>query len=50
MMIIKVSKSDNQKLFKQNTWMISSNQTQDLQVIPILPSPIGFREYLMLSK
>jgi hypothetical protein len=39
-----------QKLYEQSAWMISSNQTQTLQVIPVLPSPIGFREFFMLSK
>ena len=39
-----------QKLYEQNAWMISSKQTQSLQVIPVLPSPIGYREYLMLSR
>ena len=38
-----------QKLYDQSAWMISSNQTQALQFIPILPSPVGYREYLMLS-
>jgi 4-amino-4-deoxy-L-arabinose transferase-like glycosyltransferase len=39
-----------QKLYEQSAWMISSNQTQTLQVIPVLPSPIGFRAFFMLSK
>jgi hypothetical protein len=39
-----------QKLYEQSAWMISSNQTQTLQIIPVLPSPVGFREYFMLSK
>jgi hypothetical protein len=39
-----------QQLYEQNAWMISSKQTLDLQVIPVLPSPVGFREYLMISK
>jgi hypothetical protein len=39
-----------QKLYEQRAWMISSNQIQTLQVIPVLPSPIGFREFFMLSK
>jgi hypothetical protein len=39
-----------QKLYEQSAWMISSNQIQKLQVIPVLPSPVGFRAYLMLSK
>jgi 4-amino-4-deoxy-L-arabinose transferase-like glycosyltransferase len=43
-------KDSIQKLYEQNAWMISSKQTLDLQVIPVLPSPVGFREYLMISK
>jgi hypothetical protein len=39
-----------QKLYQQSAWMVASNQTQTLQVIPVLPSPIGFREFFMLSK
>jgi 4-amino-4-deoxy-L-arabinose transferase-like glycosyltransferase len=39
-----------QKLFEQSDWMFNKKQTKDLQVIPVLPSPVGFREYLMLSK
>ena len=39
-----------QKLYEKSAWMISSNQTQTLQVIPVLPSPVGFREFFMLSK
>ena len=39
-----------QKLYKQCAWMISSKHTQVLQVIPVLPSPVGFREYYMMSK
>ena len=39
-----------QKLYEQSAWMISSNQTQSLQVIPVLPSPVGFREFFVLSK
>jgi hypothetical protein len=39
-----------QKLYEQSAWMISSKQIQKLQVIPVLPSPVGFRAYLMLSK
>jgi hypothetical protein len=39
-----------QKLYEQSAWMISSNQTQTLQVIPVLPSPKGFREFFVLSK
>jgi hypothetical protein len=39
-----------QKLYEQSAWLISSNQTQPLQVIPVLPSPVGFREFFMLSK
>jgi hypothetical protein len=39
-----------QKLYEQSAWMISLNQTQTLQVIPVLPSPVGFREFFMLSK
>ena len=39
-----------QKLYEQRAWMISSKQTQNLQVIPVLPSPVGFREYLLISK
>jgi hypothetical protein len=39
-----------QKLYDQSAWLISSKQTQTLQVIPVLPSPTGFREFIMLSK
>ena len=39
-----------QKLYEQSAWLISSNQTQTLQVIPVLPSPVGYREYLLLSR
>jgi len=39
-----------QKLYEQSAWLISSNQTQTPLVIPVLPSPIGFREFFMLSK
>lgn len=39
-----------QKLYEQSAWLISSNQTQALQVIPVLPTPKGFREFFVLSK
>jgi hypothetical protein len=39
-----------QKLFEQSVWMFITKPTKDLHVIPVLPSPVGYREYLMLSK
>jgi 4-amino-4-deoxy-L-arabinose transferase-like glycosyltransferase len=45
-----VDRDSIQKLYEQSAWMISSNQTQTLQVIPVLLSPIGFREFFVLSK
>jgi hypothetical protein len=43
-------KDSLQKLYEESAWMISGKQHQKLQVIPLLPSPFGFREYLVLSK
>jgi len=39
-----------QNLYNQSAWMISSKQIRGLKIIPVLPSPMGYREYLILSK
>lgn len=43
-------KDSLQKLYEQSTWMIASKHTHNHQVIPLFPSPNGFREYLVLIK